>query len=409
MNSVQPDPADQARQPDVTPLVQVPPVEGSLGPAQLVEELPGPVPLVQAASAAKVPDPASAAVRPAQEPSAIEPTAEAPLVGELRPALRGDGPALTGQTTAVAPPATLFPAKTPLDSTASPLQATAPTLQATSPPLQATAPATVQRLAVPLAASPGDPGRDLPVPSVATRQAADPGLVFVAPAPEPQPADQPGLRPLPAQRLSSGSPAAPSSTRHTAVAPLLGYRPPVRILEASSGSWTAPPIRQASGAPDGPARVAVQRSVAGPSPVIRPNEWAAAPAGGPAPAGHREPPAGPVDPGSIAVARGLAHRDPDGSVVFDLRPDPVQRQEAAGPTASPTEPPGRPPHLAAMPASPVPALPAAPTSPQAPTQGPASPPLDELARQLFGPLTARLKAELRLDRERAGLLTDLRQ
>jgi hypothetical protein len=40
---------------------------------------------------------------------------------------------------------------------------------------------------------------------------------------------------------------------------------------------------------------------------------------------------------------------------------------------------------------------------------PASPPLDELARQLFGPLSARLKAELRLDRERAGLLTDLRQ
>jgi hypothetical protein len=34
--------------------------------------------------------------------------------------------------------------------------------------------------------------------------------------------------------------------------------------------------------------------------------------------------------------------------------------------------------------------------------------LDELARQLFDPLAARLKAELRLDRERAGLLTDLR-
>jgi hypothetical protein len=50
---------------------------------------------------------------------------------------------------------------------------------------------------------------------------------------------------------------------------------------------------------------------------------------------------------------------------------------------------------------------AAPAGP--PASGAAGVPLEELARQLFGPLTARLKAELRLDRERAGLLTDLRQ
>ena len=52
---------------------------------------------------------------------------------------------------------------------------------------------------------------------------------------------------------------------------------------------------------------------------------------------------------------------------------------------------------------------AAPAPAGTPAPAPASPPLDELARQLFGPLTARLKAELRLDRERTGLLTDLRQ
>jgi hypothetical protein len=57
---------------------------------------------------------------------------------------------------------------------------------------------------------------------------------------------------------------------------------------------------------------------------------------------------------------------------------------------------------------PVAAPPSAATPAAAPT-APASPPLDELARQLFGPLAARLKAEFRLDRERAGLLTDLRQ
>jgi hypothetical protein len=54
----------------------------------------------------------------------------------------------------------------------------------------------------------------------------------------------------------------------------------------------------------------------------------------------------------------------------------------------------------------MPAALAASAAPAAP--GPAGPPLDELARQLFGPLAARLKAELRLDRERAGRLTDLR-
>ena len=397
VESVHPVPAYRARPPDATPLVQPLLAEGSPGPAQLVEGLPGPAPVVQAVSAAKMPDPASAAVRPAQEPSA-----EAPLVGELQSALRGDRPAPTEQTIAVAPTTTLFPGKPPPDSTAPPLQPAAP-------PIEITAPAAVQRLAVPSAASPGNPGRNLAVPAVATRPPADPGPAFVAPAPEPESADQPGHRPLSAQRLSSDSPAAPSSTRHPVVAPLLGYQPPVRILDASPGSWTAPPARQAPEVPDGPARVAVQRAVPGPPPITRPNEWVAAPADGPASVGHREPSAGPADPGSIAVSRGLAHRDSDGSVVFDLRPDSVQRQEAAGPAASPAVPPGGVPYPAAVPASPGSALPAAPTSPQAPMQGPAGPPLDELARQLFGPLTARLKAELRLDRERAGLLTDLRQ
>jgi hypothetical protein len=138
-------------------------------------------------------------------------------------------------------------------------------------------------------------------------------------------------------------------------------------------------------------------------------------------------PAGYPDPGAIAVARGLAHRDPDGSVTFDLRqfmaetpaptetpsapwggggppPGAVQRQEAAGPPEPAAEPAAA--AEAAAPATggapPVAATPAA-----APL--PSGPQLEELARQLFEPLAARLKTELRLDRERAGLLTDLRQ
>jgi len=35
--------------------------------------------------------------------------------------------------------------------------------------------------------------------------------------------------------------------------------------------------------------------------------------------------------------------------------------------------------------------------------------VEDLARRLFDPLCARLKAELWLDRERAGLITELRR
>ena len=187
---------------------------------------------------------------------------------------------------------------------------------------------------------------------------------------------------------------------------------------------------------------AIQRSAPGLPPASRLSERATAPAGGRAAVGDREFPAGHVDPGSIAVARGLARRDPDGSVVFDLSdspvlsrqatlpapghdqppgahrasgpPDPVQRQEAtgpvdSGPADSPTVPSGGLPSPDALETPPAPILSAAPASPGPPAHGPGGPPLDELARQLFGPLAARLKAELRLDRERAGLLTDLRR
>jgi hypothetical protein len=156
-------------------------------------------------------------------------------------------------------------------------------------------------------------------------------------------------------------------------------------------------------------------------------------------AGRRKPPAVYVDAGEIAVNRGLAHRDHDGSVVFNFSPsasgsapaprlsahagesgvwhavasapDTVQRQ-AANSAAREVEPS---PDLTSASASPVSS--AAPSSSSAPATslgGASAPaaagmPLEELARQLFGPLSARLKAELRLDRERAGLLTDLRQ
>ncbi len=59
-------------------------------------------------------------------------------------------------------------------------------------------------------------------------------------------------------------------------------------------------------------------------------------------------------------------------------------------------------------------VPIAPGGVAVPNPGPgagqsAQPSTDELVRRLFDPLAARLKAELRLDRERAGLITDLRR
>lgn len=85
---------------------------------------------------------------------------------------------------------------------------------------------------------------------------------------------------------------------------------------------------------------------------------------------------------------------------------------AAEPAATPPEPAPEPiPAPVAEPpvgsAAPPPTA-AAPAGVAAPTAGAAAANLDEMARRLFEPLSARLRAELWLDRERAGLVTDAR-
>jgi hypothetical protein len=79
----------------------------------------------------------------------------------------------------------------------------------------------------------------------------------------------------------------------------------------------------------------------------------------------------------------------------------VQLQPAAetAPTPTPEPTPTAPPPEA----TPAPAAAAA-----APTAGTSATDLDEMARRLYEPLSARLRAELWLDRERAGLVTDAR-
>ncbi|MGH9281525.1 MAG: hypothetical protein ACRD0S_01170, partial [Acidimicrobiales bacterium] len=93
--------------------------------------------------------------------------------------------------------------------------------------------------------------------------------------------------------------------------------------------------------------------------------------------------------------------DPTPVAAGAATPADVQRaeEEVAAPTAAPDSPPtaGPPAATGTVPAG------AGGGAPPTPEQ------LDELARRLYDKLRWRLKAELTLDRERAGLLTDLRR
>jgi hypothetical protein len=106
------------------------------------------------------------------------------------------------------------------------------------------------------------------------------------------------------------------------------------------------------------------------------------------------------DAGSVAISAGVAQRSADGSVMFGP-PEPALE----APAVSRAEQAGSPP--------PAPSTSAAgPSAPAATAGAPGNPgglDIDELVRRLYDPLSARIKAELRLDRERAGLITDLRR
>jgi hypothetical protein len=110
-----------------------------------------------------------------------------------------------------------------------------------------------------------------------------------------------------------------------------------------------------------------------------------------------------VDAGSVAVEAGIGRRDDDGSIVFAVPPAPVVQRPGGEPEVVP---PTRPPPDQTGPTTAVPTTTdAVLTTGAVPAGG--APDLDDLARRLFDPLAARLRAELRLDRERAGLLLDL--
>ena len=209
----------------------------------------------------------------------------------------------------------------------------------------------------------------------------------------------------------AGSPQAPGDQRAGA--------------EFTRAVTEAPPAPGPAIQPHGTAPfLRLQRNLAGPGPQVevRPRfssvsrGMVQAPRAGHWPAGDQLPlvqrAATPVsagaggDPRTAALSTGLAAVDRDGAIVFPglaahIAPmsetataPPIQRQ-AASPTAE------------APAASPEPAAATTPAAATPPAAGGKPAELDELAKKLYERIRTRLKAELRLDRERAGLLTDL--
>jgi hypothetical protein len=107
------------------------------------------------------------------------------------------------------------------------------------------------------------------------------------------------------------------------------------------------------------------------------------------------------------VSGGVASFDPDGGLRFAPPSEPAQTggpalQREAGDTAPPAD-------LGPASAAEAPAATAAAPAAATPAAAPAHPAgpgdLDDLARRLYERIRARLRAELRLDMERAGMLT----
>ncbi|WP_158821913.1 hypothetical protein [Streptomyces sp. NRRL F-5727] len=328
----------------------------------------------------------------------VEPSVR-PLVGE-RPLL-DTAPEPDAAPETAAPPVqrSLPPTGAPRPSRPSPAPSPPPRR---SPGLGAPLPAlppTAQREAP--GAAPAVPA---PVPAAApTRVRTDSAALPPLPAPTPAPAPEPVAqlladRPLVLRSVSSEP--APSATAPAAAAAV-----PVR--------WEAPAVpRQTSHLSSRPTPALVQRATARPVPT---------------PPRPPQPPQPPRDAGDVAVAAGVAQRMADGSVVFGTPPPPppVVHHRPATPSAAlfvqrevaAEEPPPPPPEdVEAAAPDPVPdedVGPAPSPGPTGETTAPPTPPTappvtDEFVRALYPRLARLFKADLRLERERAGRLIDTR-
>ncbi|MFD4944119.1 hypothetical protein ACFWNT_16685 [Streptomyces sp. NPDC058409] len=161
---------------------------------------------------------------------------------------------------------------------------------------------------------------------------------------------------------------------------------------------------------------ALQRQAVGGPPVPRSLPGAGSRTAPPAPTAPSFPTAG-----SVAVAAGVAQRMADGSVVFGSPPPPYSSPVVQRETETTEPPPPEPPQEPEPEPEPGPmaedhdAPGAAASAPGAPPgqsggHGGAAAPVvtDELVRALYTPLSRLFKADLRLERERAGFLINTR-
>jgi hypothetical protein len=307
----------------------------------------------------------------------------------------------------------------PQQGLATPIPAPAPPL--TAPPTSPSAP--------PLTASPAPP----PQPRVTVSRAVTTSAVAaqppLSPAPAPQPPPEAGPGPVAAivQRVTAAqSPPAPPVEAVPAIAPVSpppdppnlsdppappdSQTPPVvrtapvvtatalPVAEASPPTRQAPPAVAVAARPTAVVVVAqpitVSRSIAPPTPQAGPAPALASKSSVPQPLSQ------PVvqrvqtlDP-PVMVSRSMTF-----PVVVAQQFPVLQREEALEPVQEPEA-------TAAQP-SPEPATPSAPQSsqpPPPPPPGPQEP--EELLKTLFDPLLRRLRTELRLDRERRGVISD---
>lgn len=259
--------------------------------------------------------------------------------------------------------------------------------------------------------------------------------------------------PAPVQRTALASTNAPT-TPSLPVAPLLADRPlPIHAARTETGlrgaTATAAPVQRSPEEAVPPVVVPVRWTSAasratgngtGTGTVQRTavpvrEAWGPVPAPSPLPppppAVQRQSVSGPPAPrsrnpvvpaipsaGSVAVAAGVAQRMADGSVVFGTAPTGfsqpvVQRETGTSEPPSPTSDPEPDPEPEAGPAPEPGGEGAGAGSSPVPESvghtGQGGPPVtDELVRALYGPLSRLLKADLRLERERAGFLIHTR-
>ncbi|MGW1192541.1 hypothetical protein [Streptomyces sp. NPDC002559] len=299
----------------------------------------------------------------------------------------------------------------------------------------------------PLLPAASDPVPPAPTPAV-QRTSAVPSPSPLAPPPSTDPvAPLLADRPVPLQNVRNGGPGAvqrsvadgsdgaaplPPAGTGTVPGPGPGSASPadaVAVRWTSGGEGTA---SMAAVTPSVPA--ALQRTVAAPG-----QGTGAPPTSPPLPALQRRAAGGPPVPrslnaapassapsapaftsaGSVAVAAGVAQRAADGSVVFGTPPpaysSPVVQRETETEEPPPPDPPQEPdpePEPAPGPTADDRDAPGTTASGGPPGQGGreggAPVVTDELVRALYPPLSRLFKADLRLERERAGFLINTR-